>query len=162
MRSWVQSPAPSKKSKLKKKSFSNRGSEFDQNTYACMETAQWNFPCPFLWYWGLNSGSVVDSRHSTTWATPPALLQWLFFCCCSFIYMCIHCVGNFSTLPPTQFPPTQLQAGPILPLSLILLKKRHTRNKEDKAFLLVKSSYTEKFLLLLSCTHVLRPMLIQL
>jgi hypothetical protein len=43
-----------------------------------------------------------------------------------------------------------------------LLKKRHKHNKEDKAFLLVKDSYTERFLLLLSCTHVLWPMLIQL
>jgi hypothetical protein len=30
------------------------------------------------------------------------------------------------------------QAGPVLPLSLILLKKRHKPNKEDKAFLLVE------------------------
>jgi hypothetical protein len=38
------------------------------------------------------------------------------------------------SLPPV---PPQFQAGPILPLSLILLKKRHKHNKEDKAFLLV-------------------------
>jgi hypothetical protein len=34
--------------------------------------------------------------------------------------------------------------------------------KEGKAFLLVKNSYTEIFLALLSCTHVLRPILIHL
>jgi hypothetical protein len=49
-----------------------------------------------------------------------------------------------------------------LPLSLILLKKRHKHNKEDKAFLLVKDRYTERFLELLSCTNVLQPKLIHL
>jgi hypothetical protein len=42
-----------------------------------------------------------------------------------------------------------------------LLKKRH-KHKEDKAFLLVKDSYTERFLELLSCTNVLQPKLIHL
>jgi hypothetical protein len=37
--------------------------------------------------------------------------------------------------PP--FPP-QFQAGSILPLSLVLLKKREKPNKEDKEFLLVE------------------------
>jgi hypothetical protein len=72
----------------------------------------------------------------------------------SFIHMCIHCLGHFSTLPHS---PPQFQAGPVLPLSLILLKEWHKHNKEDKAFSLVKYSYTERFLLLLSCTHVLHP-----
>jgi hypothetical protein len=28
-------------------------------------------------------------------------IYFLFYCfCCSFIHMCIHCLGNFSTLPP--------------------------------------------------------------
>jgi hypothetical protein len=42
--------------------------------------------------------------------------------------------------PPTPFPPfpPQFQAGPVLPLSLILLKKRHKHKKEDKAVLLVE------------------------
>jgi hypothetical protein len=60
---------------------------------------------------------------------------------CSFIHMCIYCLGHLSTLPPSPPfppPPTQFQAGPILPLSLILLKKRHKHNKEDRAFLLVE------------------------
>jgi hypothetical protein len=49
--------------------------------------------------------------------------------------------GSFLTLPPPPpsplFPP-QFQAGPVLPLSLVLLKKRDKLNKEDKMFLLVE------------------------
>jgi hypothetical protein len=66
---------------------------------------------------------------------------YIFFKKYSFIHMCIHCLGHFSPLPPfppsPPFPP-QSQAGPVLPLSLILLKKRHKHNKEDKVFLLVE------------------------
>jgi hypothetical protein len=42
--------------------------------------------------------------------------------------------------PPPPFPPfpPQFQASPVLPLWLILLKKRHMHNKKDKAFLLVE------------------------
>jgi hypothetical protein len=83
----------------------------------------------------------------------------------SFIHMCIHFLGHFSLLPPspTLFPSaTHFQAEPVLPLSLILLKRRHELNKEDKAFFLVKDSYTERFLALLSCTNVLQPKLIHL
>jgi hypothetical protein len=40
--------------------------------------------------------------------------------------------------PLPLFPLLQFQAGPVLPLSLILLKKRDKHNKEDKAFLLVE------------------------
>jgi hypothetical protein len=39
------------------------------------------------------------------------------------------------TLSPTS---PQFQAGPVLPLSLILLKKRDKGNKEDKVFLLTE------------------------
>jgi hypothetical protein len=73
----------------------------------------------------------------------------------SFIHMCIHCLGHFSPLPssPTLSPfPPQFQAGPVLPLSLVLLKKRDTHNKEDKVVFLVKDSYPEIFVALLSCT----------
>jgi hypothetical protein len=54
-------------------------------------------------------------------------------------------LGPFSPLPHSSslFPcPRQFQAGPVLPLSLILLKKTQiikkiiNTNKEDKAFLL--------------------------
>jgi hypothetical protein len=63
-----------------------------------------------------------------------------FFFFNSFIHMCIYCLGHFSTLPPSLFPPSpaQFQAGPVLHLSLVLLKKRHKHNKEDKAFLLLE------------------------
>jgi hypothetical protein len=69
--------------------------------------------------------------------------------------MCMHCLGHFSSWTPPQHPPCtlsfplppQFQAGPILPLSLILLKKRHKHNKEDNRFATwVKDSYTEIFL----------------
>jgi hypothetical protein len=60
-----------------------------------------------------------------------------------FIYSYVHTLfGSF--LHPAPLPyvlphfPNQFQAGPVLPLSLILLKKRLKPNKEDKAFLLVK------------------------
>jgi hypothetical protein len=43
--------------------------------------------------------------------------------------------GSF--LPPALLP-LQFQAGLVLPLLLILLKKRHKPNKEDKEFLLVE------------------------
>jgi hypothetical protein len=50
-------------------------------------------------------------------------------------------LGHFFPLPPSPilslFPP-QFQAGPVLPLSLVLLKKRDKPNKEDKLFLLVE------------------------
>jgi hypothetical protein len=41
--------------------------------------------------------------------------------------------------PPPPSPPflPQFQAGPVLPLSLVLLNKRDKPNKEDKVFLLV-------------------------
>jgi hypothetical protein len=40
----------------------------------------------------------------------------------------------FESFLPTASLPPQFQAGPVLPLSLILLKKRHKPNKEDNAF----------------------------
>jgi hypothetical protein len=50
--------------------------------------------------------------------------------------------GSFLPLVPLPYllllSPLQVQAGPVLPLPLILLKKRHKPNKEDKAFLLVE------------------------
>jgi hypothetical protein len=59
----------------------------------------------------------------------------------SFIHMCVYCLGHFSPLLPslTLSPPSpHFQAEPVLPLSLILWKRRHKHNKEDKAFLLVE------------------------
>jgi hypothetical protein len=49
-----------------------------------------------------------------------------------------------SILPPAPHPyplphkPPHFQAESVLPLSLILLKRRHKHNKKDKAFLLVE------------------------
>jgi hypothetical protein len=40
--------------------------------------------------------------------------------------------------PPSSSFPLQFQAGHILPLSIVLLKKRDKPNKEDKVFLLVE------------------------
>jgi hypothetical protein len=75
------------------------------------------------------------------------------------LFTCAYIVWVISApylLPhPLPSSPLQFQADPVLSLSLILLKKRHKHNKEDKAFSLVKDSYTERFLTLLSCTHVL-------
>jgi hypothetical protein len=59
----------------------------------------------------------------------------------SFIHMCVHCLGQFSCLSPHTNPlphnHPRFQAEPVLPLSLILLKRRHKHNKKDKVFLLV-------------------------
>jgi hypothetical protein len=64
-----------------------------------------------------------------------------------------------SVSPPT---PPRFQADPVLPLSLILLKRRHKHIKKDKVFLLVKDNYTERVLALPPCTNVLQPKLIHL
>jgi hypothetical protein len=65
----------------------------------------------------------------------------LFF---NFIYLftCAYIVWVISPpclpSPPFLLSPPQFQAGPVLPLSLILLKKRHKHNKKGKVFLLVE------------------------
>jgi hypothetical protein len=57
------------------------------------------------------------------------------------LFTCAY-IGSFLPPAPLSYPlpssPPQFQADPVLPLSLILLKKRHKPNKEDKAFLLVE------------------------
>jgi hypothetical protein len=56
-----------------------------------------------------------------------------------FIYSRVHTLlGSFLHPSPPHPSPAQFQAGPVLPLSLILLKKRQKHNKENKAFLLVE------------------------
>jgi hypothetical protein len=52
------------------------------------------------------------------------------------LFTCTYIVWVIS--PPCSSPLPQFQAGPVLPLLLILLKKRHKPKKEDKAFLLVE------------------------
>jgi hypothetical protein len=58
----------------------------------------------------------------------------------SFIHMCIHCLGHYFPQPLHPHPllpnPPHFQAEPVLPLSLILLKRRHKHNKKDRVFLL--------------------------
>jgi hypothetical protein len=66
------------------------------------------------------------------------LFIYLFFV---HLFTCAYIVWVISPpCPPPPFPPSpsQFQAGPILPLWMILLKKRHKHNKKDKAFLLVE------------------------
>jgi hypothetical protein len=60
----------------------------------------------------------------------------------SFIHMCMHCFGDFSHSLPLSTSLLHFQAEPVLPLSLILLKKRHKHNKEDKSFLLAELRIT--------------------
>jgi hypothetical protein len=57
-----------------------------------------------------------------------------------FTYVYIVWVISPPRPPPLPFFPSspQFQAGPVLPLSLILLKKRHKHNKKGKVFLLVE------------------------
>jgi hypothetical protein len=60
-----------------------------------------------------------------------------------FIYLYVHTLfGSLLHPAPLNHPlglySPQFQAGPVLPLSLILLEKRHKHTKEDKAFLLVE------------------------
>jgi hypothetical protein len=100
---------------------------------------------------------LVLSLQSISCSKSMYFFFFFFCCCCSFIHMCIHCLGHFSILPhfPTSVPGRSCSA-----LITDFVEKRHKHNKEDKAFLLVKNSYTERFLLLLLCTHVLRPMFI--
>jgi hypothetical protein len=52
------------------------------------------------------------------------------------MYSYVHAL--FGSFLPHPFLPPHFQAEPVLPFSLILLKKRHKHNKEDKAFLLVE------------------------
>jgi hypothetical protein len=56
-----------------------------------------------------------------------------------FIYSHVHTLFE-SFLPPAPLPHPLLhfQAEPVLPLSLILLERRHKHNKEVKVFLLVE------------------------
>jgi hypothetical protein len=52
---------------------------------------------------------------------------------------CIVWVISPPAPSPTLSPfPSQFQAGPVLPLSLVFLKKREKPNREDKVFLVVE------------------------
>jgi hypothetical protein len=73
----------------------------------------------------------------------PALVFFFFFVVVVHLFTCayIFLVISPPFPPPSLILPShpQIQAGSVLPLSLILLKKRHKHNKEDKEFLLVES-----------------------
>jgi hypothetical protein len=77
------------------------------------------------------------------------LSSLFFFLCLTFIYLlliylftCAYIVWVISPPCPLSHPspptPPEFQAGPVLFLSLILLKKLHMHNKKDKVFLLVE------------------------
>jgi hypothetical protein len=64
--------------------------------------------------------------------------SFLFFFILSFFYSHVHTLLR-SFLPTCLLTLTHpFQAGPVLPLSLVLLKKRDKPNKEDKVFLLLE------------------------
>jgi hypothetical protein len=50
----------------------------------------------------------------------------------------VHTLFEPFLSPSSLLPTTHFQAEPVLPLSLILLKRRHKHDKKDKAFLLVE------------------------
>jgi hypothetical protein len=87
---------------------------------------------------------IRSSEHFTPFEVFPSYFSFFKnYYYYSFIHMCIHCLGHFSPSPHTPPPPTQdpcpsAPAEPVLPLSLILLKRSHKHNKEDKTFLLVE------------------------
>jgi hypothetical protein len=62
------------------------------------------------------------------------------------LFTCAYIVWAISPpgppLPPFAPVPREVQGGGVLPLSLVLLKKRHKHNKEDKVFLLVELRVT--------------------
>jgi hypothetical protein len=71
------------------------------------------------------------------------VLSYLRFCFFIILLLtCAYIVWVISPPCPSPLPSplfhTQFQAGPVLPLLLVLLKKRDKPNKEDKAFLLVE------------------------
>jgi hypothetical protein len=84
------------------------------------------------------------------------------------LFMCAYIVWVISPPcpPPLCSPPNPLhfQAETVLPLSLTLLKRKHSNNKKDKDFFASwdKDSNTERFLAMLPCTNVLQPKLIHL
>jgi hypothetical protein len=72
------------------------------------------------------------------WRNIPSVLSF-FFLFFKFIYSHEHTFFRSFLHPaplyhPLPSSPTQFQEGPVLPLSIILLKKRHKYNKEDKVF----------------------------
>jgi hypothetical protein len=95
--------------------------------------------CVLCWWlsWHWNAGLLA--RKDNQQEMSPLLLKLLSITLFSFflkllIYSHVHTLFR-SFLPP---PSPHFQAEPVLPLSLILLKKWLKHTKEDKAFLLVE------------------------
>jgi hypothetical protein len=91
------------------------------------------------------------------WTKNSPRLEFIFFI---HLFTCAYIVWVISPPYPLSHPlspsTSQFQAGPVLPLSLILLKRRHKHNKEDKAFLLAELRIAiQRFLTLLLCTRVI-------
>jgi hypothetical protein len=94
------------------------------------------FPLLLCWVRTLRhlSRSYNVSNVSYIEITPSTALLFFVVVVVHFTCAYIIWVTSPSWPPPSPFPlsPSQFQAGPVLPLSLILLKKRHKDNKEDK------------------------------
>jgi hypothetical protein len=83
-----------------------------------------------------NCSKEKSRRRCIYCLIPPDFLKIIHLFTCAYIVWVISPLCPLpNPLPPSS---PQFQTGPILPLSLILLKKRHTHNKEDKAFLVVE------------------------
>jgi hypothetical protein len=88
----------------------------------------------------LISASWIAKITGVSHQRPPKHFLFLFLII--HLFTCAYIVWVISppcltSLPFPPFPP-HFQTEPVLPLSLILLKKRHKYNKEDKVFLLVE------------------------
>jgi hypothetical protein len=85
-----------------------------------------------------NASNFCNFPLMSLWASPMKMTFFSFLkIFYSFIHMCIHI---WAIPPPSPHLLSLLilphfKAEPVLPLSLSLLKRRHSNNKEDKAFL---------------------------
>jgi hypothetical protein len=93
-------------------------------TYFLSDTLLQSIDLWFVPSFSIPKANLTSSSCATT-------RQCFFFFSYSFMHMCIHCLGHFSSSAPTPCPlhlaPTSLpfQAESVLPLSLILLKRKH-------------------------------------
>jgi hypothetical protein len=97
----------------------------------------------YIFFWSKKYLNVFSTSYCSKWSKIFFFCYWFLFLYFLklFIYSHVHSLfGSFFPHATTPFLHShpQFQAGPVLPLSLILLKKRHKHNKEDKTFLLVE------------------------
>jgi hypothetical protein len=104
-------------------------------------------PGIFLYHQGIEWSKILRVKPFIHWGDfcHSSSLSFEFFFFSLFTYSHVHTLFGSFLLPdhcslPTPSHPTSpgFQAEPILPLTLILLKRRHKHNKKDKAFLLVE------------------------